>query len=573
LKNKNSILTKQIIAYFTIIIILISVTTFISANLIKKNHIEYLIKTLKYSNSLISNIITPNDILIKKDSIEKRIRKLTNKNQFRITIISADGTVISDTQKNSILMDNHLNREEIMRATNDTIAYAIRYNNTTKKQMIYVAKAIIKNNKIIGFIRSSSYISDADNFLYSLYKNIAIITIIFIVLALIASFIISKKFTNRILRIIQHADKIKNRDFSYLIEVEKNDELDQLVMALNKISSQFKYSFETIEFERFSFEKMISVMKEGVIVYNLQQETITSNNSFNSIYSGNLLTENIKYNEFYNLIKETKSYEKKSLLINNRHYKASGVYYSINNEERIIIVFNDITELKVLEQVKSDFITNVAHELKTPLTSIYGFTETLEDELDDKHSYFLSIIKRNTKRLMNIVSDLISLAYIENIESSNKKITISDIHLKKFTSNINEIFLDKTKDKNIKLSFHCDDDQIVKADIFLLEHIFINLISNAIKYNNENGFIDISIEDKSDRVIINFRDNGIGISEENLTRIFERFYVTDKSRAKSSGGTGLGLAIVKHIVQLHKGEISVKSKINEGSTFSISFFK
>ncbi len=567
MKKRSSILKKLIVGYFSIIIIVVSFTTVFTVNLIKKNHIDYLIKSLKYSNFLIEKNI--NDTAFLSSSLD--ISKYLVDNELRITIIKADGKVIADSQNDILKMDNHLNRDEIIKTSFETNAYAIRYSKTTKKDMIYVASSVVRDNSIIGYIRTSTYVSVVDKFLLSLYQNIAIITIVFCLIGLIASFIISKSFTTRILRIIAHVNRLEKKDFSFLIEAEQNDELDSLVQALNKISSQFDYSFKAIEFEKMSFAKTISVMKEGVVVYNLKGEIITSNLAFDNIASQNLLQINGEFYKFFKSILKEHSYKKGNLVFNDNHYTISGVYYSIDNEERVVIVFNDITTLKQLEQMKTDFVANVAHELKTPLTSIYGFTETLEAEVSQENLYFLSIIKRNTKRVINIVSDLISLAYIEDVENSKREIKFEEVNLYEFIKNINELFINKAQEKSVCISFDCNENTTISADAFLLEHVFINLISNAIKYNKKGGNLNIKVSQQPDAdfTTIIFEDNGIGISQENIDRVFERFFVTDKSRSKSTGGTGLGLSIVKHSIKLHKGEISLKSSLGEGSTFTV----
>ena len=253
------------------------------------------------------------------------------------------------------------------------------------------------------------------------------------------------------------------------------------------------------------------------------------------------------------------------LELNNRIFLCSAT--SLKSKEEIVLVFHDITEIKEIEKMKRDFVANVSHELRTPLTAIKGFVETLLDEEKDLNKkHYLKIIQRHTDRLINIVKDLLLLSQLEERRS---KLEIEDVNLKRLLEDISKMFIEKIKQKKLKLKIEIQKDlPLVKADPFKLEQMFINLIDNAIKYTDK-GEIKISIEQIDNLIKIVVADTGIGISEKHLSRIFERFYVVDKSRSRRYGGTGLGLSIVKHVVLLHNGKIEVKSKKNKGTKFTI----
>ncbi|MCX5810579.1 MAG: ATP-binding protein, partial [Proteobacteria bacterium] len=232
-----------------------------------------------------------------------------------------------------------------------------------------------------------------------------------------------------------------------------------------------------------------------------------------------------------------------------------------------IVLLHDITDFKNLERMKKEFIANISHELRTPLTAIKGFVETLEDEEDVKNKRYLEIIKRHADRLIHIVGDLLLLS--EN-EEKGAELELEEVSLKNIIENVLKIFENRAKEKNININVTIQDTlPFIQADPFKLEQMFINLIDNAIKYTEE-GEITISITENNGLIVINVRDTGIGISNEYLPRIFERFYVVDKSRSKRLGGTGLGLSIVKHIVNLHGGTIDVESTPGKGTQFIIT---
>ena len=231
------------------------------------------------------------------------------------------------------------------------------------------------------------------------------------------------------------------------------------------------------------------------------------------------------------------------------------------------MIFHDITEMKNVEEIKKDFVVNVSHELRTPLTAIKGFAETLEEETDEKNRHYVDIIKRNTDRLINIVQDLLALS---QLEERGTRLELEEVDLGDMIERTLKIFEHRMREKNLKFDLKTENGfPLIKADPFKLEQVFVNLIDNAIKYT-EHGEITLSLKQSGNQVMMELEDTGIGISEDHIPRIFERFYVTDKSRSKMLGGTGLGLSIVKHIVLLHNGTIDVKSTPNKGTTFSIT---
>ena len=237
----------------------------------------------------------------------------------------------------------------------------------------------------------------------------------------------------------------------------------------------------------------------------------------------------------------------------------------------IIIIFNDATRFRRLENIRKDFVANVSHELKTPVTSIKGFVETLLDgSVKDpaQINQFLEVIAKHTERLNAIIEDLLSLSRLE--ESQYKRgIVFKTVYLKTILANAIELSNIKAHQKQITIKLNCLDDLKVNANTLLLEQAVFNLIDNAIKYSETNDIIKVTAQESEKELLISVQDNGCGIEQKHLSRIFERFYVVDKSRSRKLGGTGLGLAIVKHIAHVHKGSIAVESTVGKGSAFTI----
>jgi two-component system phosphate regulon sensor histidine kinase PhoR len=239
----------------------------------------------------------------------------------------------------------------------------------------------------------------------------------------------------------------------------------------------------------------------------------------------------------------------------------------IPTEDEIVVTFHDITESRRVEQIKKDFIVNVSHELRTPLTAIKGFVETIEQDSAKKHKNYLDIITRNTDRLINIVNDLLVQS---ELEEKYIKLEMEDVDIKKLITNIVRIFEPKGQEKGLSFKVQIEDGfpQAIKGDPFKLEQLFVNIVDNAVKYT-EKGEITINLSHAERDIFVTIEDTGIGIPESELPRIFERFYVVDKSRSRRLGGTGLGLSIVKHIALLHSGEVTVKSTSGQGTKVTV----
>ena len=232
----------------------------------------------------------------------------------------------------------------------------------------------------------------------------------------------------------------------------------------------------------------------------------------------------------------------------------------------MVVTLHDITEFRALEKTKKDFVVNVSHELKTPLTAIKGFVETIEGQTEDDNRPYLEIIRRNTERMIAIVEDLLVLS---ELEERGSKIGRTRVDLKPMAESVLKMFEKRAGEKGLSLSLEAPPDlPPVPADPNQMEGLLLNLVDNAVKYT-EKGSVTVRVSVRDRSMAIDVEDTGIGIDADDLPHVFERFYVVDKSRSRKLGGTGLGLAIVKHIVSAHKGTVSVKSRIGEGTTFSV----
>ncbi len=338
--------------------------------------------------------------------------------------------------------------------------------------------------------------------------------------------------------------------------------------------SHIKELFENLSSQRTKIDTIIESLHIALFVLDRDGRIMISNKSFRKLvkrddvdnkYYWEILRE-FELSKILKKIKENNNLITELQLLD-KIFLCSACY--LESDEESVIILSDITEIRKLEKMKKDFVVNVSHELRTPLTAIKGFVETLMDDKNIKsdNQHYLGIIKRHTDRLTNIVGDLLLLSELE--DTNNLNFTYDEVNLKTLILDTVKIFEHKLKEKNLELNFSLEEVSNIQADSFAIEQVIVNLMSNAIRYT-EKGSINIELREK-DNSSVDFaiKDTGIGIEEKEIERIFERFYVVDKSRSRMTGGTGLGLSIVKHIIHMHNGNITVESKLGEGTAFII----
>ncbi len=581
--QKIGMMWKQFLSYFLIIILSFMIFLLLTTIEIKKHHINMLKSDLEHQAELVKEMVKDFIILNEYKEIDSIVKDIGKRLKIRITIIRKDGSVIADTEEDPNKMDNHASRPEIVQASHNKTGSKIRYSSTLKREMLYLAIPIVENKEIIGFVRTSFYIDGIKKDLWEVNRKILYSAMVLTVLALLYSMYSSRTLTKQIREISSAGENIKNGDFATRIIVKRKDEIGSLANSINEMARELQNLFDRLSTEREELKTILSSMNEGLVVLDDKGKIILSNRSFARILGLSssqsidgkhyrVIWQNLDFDKLIKLIIQSKKSQSKEIQFDDKIYLVNGSFsedtseLSESYEKRIIIILHDITEIRQLEKIKADFIANVTHELKTPLTSIKGFVETLEQEIGYRHRHFLEIIKRNTNRLINIVSDLLLLSELEYKEL---KLEVRELNLRGMVNNIIKIFEEQLKDKNINVEIDIQDDfPLLRTDPFWIDQIFINLIDNAIKYT-EKGSIKVKVCFLNKKMSIEISDTGIGIPKEHLSRIFERFYVVNKSRSRKLGGTGLGLSIVKHIVLAHSGKIDVESTPGKGTKFTV----
>ncbi len=381
------------------------------------------------------------------------------------------------------------------------------------------------------------------------------------------------------------AKEITKGNYEHRIEIKSIDEIGQLSFAINTMSDKLQETIDELYDRNAKLEAILKSLVNGVVAFDENERILLINDSARTMLGikdnyavGKHILDVVRNSKFHDVLEKIikdKGYNIDNFEIDtfNKHLKiySSPIVHQVTHKKLgFVVIINDITEIRRLEKIRSDFVANVSHELRTPLTSIRGFIETLREGAIDnieRRDRFLEIIEFEAERLTRLINDILTLSEIENLKEGFVK---EDIVI---DEEINEIFyiMEKTaKDKNIRLIkvLNCKD-VVIKTSKDRLRQMIINLVDNGIKYTPEGGYVKVTTNDIENNIIIEVEDSGIGISKENIPRLFERFYRVDKGRSRKLGGTGLGLAIVKHIVESMKGTITVESEIGKGTKFTI----
>ncbi len=518
--------------------------------------------------------------------LDSAVTRLSKSGNVRITLIRADGTVFADSDKDSDSMDNHADRPEIKLAFQDSVGHSIRYSYTLEQQLVYLAVPLKKQQKIIAAVRVAFPLADYEAAIKDLRNQVIFGGIFALLLGTLFSYFISRRISKPLEDIKKGAERFATGTFKPPLAETGSSEINALAVSMNKMARELSERIETISLQRSEQSSMLRSMKEGVLAVDNDERIIRINQAAIGFFAINddeprkrLIQEVIRHSSILEFIREalkqnvhlnrditvTNSGEQILRLTSNPLLDVSGKILGI------LILINEITRLKKLDKMRQDFVANVSHELKTPITSIKGYMETLrEGQVDDTETVekFYAIVARQADRMNAIVTDLLQLSHIEQQEGYAE--------LLKNNTSLAEIIKTAVEDcqaladeKNIKIRVSVNEQIRVYANNALLEQALINLINNALKYSEACSEVQILAGLEENEIRIHIQDQGCGIDPKYHGRLFERFYRVDKARSRDMGGTGLGLAIVKHIAMVHQGNITVQSRVAQGSTFTL----
>jgi two-component system phosphate regulon sensor histidine kinase PhoR len=521
------------------------------------------------------------------ESIKAICKSRGEASSTRITVILSSGVVLGDSDKDSELMENHIDRPEVIKALGGKTGWNIRKSGTLDQNMMYVAIPLIKQKRIVGVVRTSIPVALFEKTLNKSYINIAFGGVLIAVFASVLCFLISRILSRPLEEMKQGISEFAKGDFSVKLPVPETEELGVLAEAANDMASELDDRIKTITQQRNEQNSILSSMIEGVLAVDKDERIVHLNLAAEKILGchyqsvrGKLIQESLRRPDLLDFVKTTleghASIERDITWHDEeeRFFQAKGATLKNAEGENVgaVVVLNEVTHLYKLERMRRDFVANVSHELRTPITSIRGFAETLLDSnISDiaNTEKFLGIIVRQTNRLNSLIEDLLALSRIEK-QTEQDEILLAPGNICDVLSDSIQTCEIQAIEKQISLVFQCKDD--IKANIHkeLLERAVTNLIDNAVKYSPAGTQITVRAVALDDVIRISVEDQGEGIAKEHLDRLFERFYRVDKARSRSIGGTGLGLSIVKHVSHAHGGSVSVDSSLGKGCIFTIS---
>ena len=578
-------------SYLILSITFVLVLWFFISSIIQNTYTDMTEDHLIENAQLVSEVITLGGLDEDRKTLDEWTSHFNDEITLRYTIIGKDGTVIADSESDIETMDNHIDRPEIdaVLVRNQDVGTSTRLSDTKDTSMMYVAIPVEADGEIIGAVRTSITTESIDNAISAIWTTLSAILFIILLVSVISAALLSYNITKPINRVINVTKRLQNKDYSARINADYSGEIGNLNTSVNALAASLQAHVNEIEESEKQLNSILSNLVSGVVLIDDKGKVDLTNHATERFLSKH--TSKIDGKEYTYVFGPLGIDHLIETVIEDnvkRHDEAHiyfpeerildvhiAPYYSQGWQQRgAIIVLHDITDIRRLEKMRSEFVANVSHELKTPITSVKGFAETLlsgdvPDEATAKQ--FMQIIYDESERLNRLITDLLELS---KIEKQAMPLKISEVNVNEIIENSTQTISKFARDKNITL--HLPDDKnpvYVEADIDRLGQIVLNLVANAVNYTSDNGDIYIDAEERSSTVVLRVRDTGMGIPEEALDRLFERFYRVDKARSRHSGGTGLGLAIVKHLVESHDGKIYVKSVEGAGSTFTVELPK
>ncbi|HAA9971116.1 TPA: two-component system histidine kinase PnpS [Listeria monocytogenes] len=580
------------LSFFILFFVVMVIVGIFSGELMKSTYLNMKENQLEDDAKILLQTTNMENLDLDKDAatIQKSLDPLGEDIDARITVIDSKGDVVADTKKDPQKLDNHMNRPEVtdILKKGESVGISIRESDSLGYSMLYVAVPVKHQSKTDGVLRISISLESVDAAVAKLWGNLALIFGIALVIIAAISVFIARKITRPVREIIEVSTDLANHKYDSRIHGKISGELQDLSISVNTLAESLETQMFEIKQNEQRLNAIVQNLVSGVMLINVDKQVIMTNRTMYQILGETEITGK----PFYEVIKsfalsqlieatfETKTIQQKEIILYfPREMILDASVSPILGENGeitgIILLLHDITQIRHLENVRSEFVTNVSHELKTPVTALKGFAETLLDgAMYDEMllKKFLTIIKEESDRLHRLIMDILALSRIEqNPVPENVELVEVDEVIEQSARTIFEM----ATEKNIQVIIpeKTIPSVTIETDRDKLQQILINLLSNAINYTPVDGKVEVKLIEQEAEVIIEVTDNGIGIPAKDIDRVFERFYRVDKARSRHSGGTGLGLSIVKHLVENCGGRIEVESQEEGGSTFRVTLPK
>jgi two-component system phosphate regulon sensor histidine kinase PhoR len=514
--------------------------------------------------------------------------ELAERTRARLTLIDATGHVTADSELGDEETDGHLNRSEIQEARLRGVGKGVRYSHTLKKEMLYVAVPLREGLRTTGYVRLSRPLAETTLTIDRIGKAVFGILLGTVIVCLAIALLFSLRMLSPICRLAAFTGKVRTGNVSGALRIESRDEIGQLYKNINKIVKDLQEKIHAADAEKRKLESLFSGMSEGVMVLDAENRIESINRGMEEMSGrrgaeviGKTLLEafrNIKLHDALERFRVGKGnvYEEIGLgeeRLGVMDVTISSVRGETGGGRKTMLVFHDVTRLKKLERTRTDFVANVTHEIRTPLTAIIGFTETLQQgafENPETARKFLGTIRENAERLNRLVEDLLTLS---GLELGEAKLHLEEIRIEDAFDRALTVVEARAGEKGLTIRKEIAGElPLIRADRDRLAQILINILDNAIKFTPAGGTIAVSASPGGNEFLtVRIADTGVGIPKGEIPRLGERFYRADKTRSREMGGTGLGLSIVKHLMMAHRGRVMIDSTLGHGTTVSLSF--
>ena len=545
------------------------------------NQLKAIARVLPFDQLRFSNFPpeTPEDLAVMKQWVAGAA-----KSGARISVITPDGRVIADSQSETQTMESHADRPEVLEALRSGEGRSTRTSVSVKQPLLYYAERYYLSGGVPVVVRLALPLEAVDETLGNFRRNLWLWSLLILIVAGAISLLVSRSFTERVERLREFSRRVAEGDFRPLPGDGKGDTLEALGHSLNQTAARMDQTIRTLTEERNLSSAILGSMVEGVAVVNGGERLVFANPGFASILgldvppvSGSALLGVVRQTELIEAVRRVLAGESRveaeiaTGTLRQHFFAATVAAVRAGETSGAVIVLHDITELRKLERIRRDFVANVSHEFRTPLTAIQGFAETLlAGAVNDPQNRdrFLGIILEHARRLARLTEDLLKLS---QMDAERLELELRPVGVSQLVESCYETARRRATEKELNLSLELPERlPDVTGDARRLQEVLQNLLDNAIQYTLPGGKIVLSAEATNEEVIFMVADTGIGIPQADQPRIFERFYRVDVARSREAGGTGLGLAIAKHLIEGHGGRIWVESEVGVGSKFHVS---
>lgn len=558
--KKKIIVTNVIIVVLALLILFLSGIS-ITKSIYKKQAEERIID--------VTNIYAEN--YSSYDKVVKNVPK-----DYRVTVVDKAGKVLSDSETADVSnMENHIDREEIVAALHGKTVAVTRRSDTTNKDMVYSAVKVNLSADDYVFVRVSTPVDSVNLYATSTILPNFYVLIAAIIAAVILSVVLTKSLVKPMAEIKNSLIALNNGTFTPSTPSEKDPEINKMMSEINDIGAKLSDTITTVSEDNKKLDYILNNVSDGIVVITADGNIEVMNDNAKLVFG----VKNDAISSNYTVLSANEKFiSAVSDAVNERINKvfefttaAHGVYLtSIRclDGGMTIIVLSDITAVKHGEEIRSEFFANASHELKTPLTAIKGFNDVIGMKSKDGDIKTLSAkIDKEVNRVVSLIDDMLNLS---KLETTNTPI-VEKVDLIAVAREAEESISALARDKNVNIEISGEGTVEMEKDHAY--ELVKNLMENAVRYNEDGGHVFVSVDEKTDKVTLKVKDDGIGIDEENQSRIFERFYRVNKSRSRETGGTGLGLSIVKHVAELYGAKLTLSSTLGAGTEITVSFNK